>query len=290
MARSGDARRIIRRLVGSAVASGRVPSRLPMLMEQYRVLFESIHLPPLPAPTLLVHTGGKPMAYSSAGSRGSGQSIPGLVTFLPRLVRSEAALRGVGEGTLIWFDEGAQLPGWLIRGRYTAPVTFTNEVIVSITRRLLHEIEAGNAKESYLKSLGNALLAELERELRRPEEYAGPMATRSELRVAHTAIEHMIAHLGEPLPVPEIARHCGVGVTRFSNSFRQATGTSPHRYLRRVRIERACELLRTTALSVREVAEAVGFRGQAHFCTAFVAERDLTPTAYRREARGRKRK
>ena len=285
MAKPGEVRRIIRRVVGRPVATGRVPARLPLVLEQYRGLFESFSVPPLPAPLLFVHTGGKPMAYRAAGERRTSQSLPGLVSFIPARVRSEAALRGVGEGTLVHFDEAARLPSWLLRSRYTAPVTVTNDVIVSITRRLMHELEAGTPSRSYLKSLGNALLAELERELARPDATLEPIASRSGIRVAHTAVRHMLANLGEPLSVAELARICGVGMTSFSNSFRQATGSTPHRYLRKARIERACELLRTTGLSVGEIAGVVGFRGQSHFCTAFVAERGLTPTRYRRAAR-----
>jgi AraC-like DNA-binding protein len=63
------------------------------------------------------------------------------------------------------------------------------------------------------------------------------------------------------------------------------TGTTPHRYVLRARIERAQELLRMTGLSVAEIAAAVGFAGQSHFCTAFSRETGVTPTRYRRHCR-----
>lgn len=284
--RASEVRRIIRRVVGLPVASGRVPARLPMWLERSQVLFDAISVPPLPAPLLLVHTAGKPISYRAPGGPGARQSIPGLVTFVPQHVRTEAALRGVGEGTLLYFETEREIPSWLRRARYTEPVTFPNEVIVSVTRRLMHELESGRADNAYLTTLGNALLAELRRELTRPESAVGPTAaSRSELRIAHTAMQFVQAHLGNRLTVADLASACGLGLTSFSAAFRDATGTTPHRYLRRARIERACELLRTTGLSVREVAEAVGFRGQGHFCTAFTEERGLTPSAYRRAAR-----
>ena len=285
MATSGAARRIIRRIVGNPVARGRVPARPPLALERHQVLFDTMSVPPLPTPVLLVHTGGKPMAYQAADGRQQRQSMPGLVTFLPRRVRSEAVLRGVGEGTVVYFDDAATMPAWLLTSRYAGPVTFANDVIVSITRRLMHELESASGTEAYLKSLANALIAELQRELRHPESVVSPAASRSELRIAHAAMGHISARLGEHLTVAELARACGVGMTSFSSSFREATGITPHRYLRKARIERAGELLRTTGLTVREIAEAVGFRGQGHFCTAFIAERGLTPTAYRRTSR-----
>ena len=158
-------RRIIRRIVGRPVGSGRIPGRLPLVLERHQALFESITVPPLPAPLLLVHTGGKPMAYLTSSRPQSQQSLPGLVTFLPRHVRSEVTLRGVGEGTVVYFDGERSLPAWLLRSRDREPVTFTNDVVVSITRRLMEALESRAPTESYLKSLANALLAELQREL-----------------------------------------------------------------------------------------------------------------------------
>lgn len=275
-------RRIIRRIVGRPVGAGRIPGRLPLILERHQALFESVTVPPLPAPLLLVHTGGKPMAYLTSSRQQSQQSLPGLVTFLPRHVRSEVALRGVGEGTVVYFDDERSLPAWLLRSRDREPVTFTNDVVVAITRRLMAELESRVPTESYLKSLATALLAELQRELARTRAASTLPASRGGLRIAHTAIQHMLANLGAPLSVHDLAQRCGVGVTSFSSRFRQATGVTPHRYLRRARIERSCELLRTTSLTIGEVSESVGFRGQSHFCRAFVTERGLTPSAYRR--------
>lgn len=285
MARAVDVRRVLRRSVGTPVSSGRVPTRLPLVLERYRVLFDRLQLPPLAAPVLLVHTAGKPLDYRAGGERRTRQSLPGLVTFLPAAVHADVALQGVGEGTLVYFDVAGTLPAWLRLGRYTGPVTFTNEVIVAVTRRLMHELETGGAPEAYLKSLGHALLAEWQRELAQPESALDPSATRGELRIAHDAIRHMRLHLAEALSVADLARACGSGVTSFTTNFRSATGVTPHRYLRQARIERAAELLRTTGLSMLEIAEAVGFRGQSHFSAVFSAERGLTPTAYRKAAR-----
>ena len=286
MSRASRTRTIVRRIAGSPISSGRVPARLPLLLERHQALFESIVVPPLPAPVLMVHTGGKPLDYQSAGRQHSRQSLPGLVTFVPGNVRSEIVLRGVGEGTMIYFGDERGLPAWLDRNPRRDLVTFTNDVIVSLTRRLVAEVESGQRAQPYLRTLGNALLAELQRELGQHHVAVRRPATRGALRIAHTAIQHMLRNLGEPLPVRELARVCGVGVTSFSSGFCEATGLTPHRYLRRARIERSCELLRTTSLSIREVAEVVGFRGQGHFCTAFTRERGLTPSGYRRACQG----
>jgi AraC family transcriptional regulator len=285
MRKSLRTRTLIRRIVGRPVASGRVPGRVPLLLERYQALFDSVSVPPLPAPVLLVHTGGKPLAYQAFGRGEAHQSIPGFITFLPRAARAEVSLRGVGEGTVVYLADEQRVPGWFSHVRHREPVTFTNDVVVSLVRRLMRDIETGGASARYRRLLGNALLAELQRELEQSSADFTMPATRSELRVSHTAIEYMRRHLDEHVTVAVLAEQCGLGATRFAGSFRQSTGLTPHRYLRKLRLERACELLRSTALTIGEVAEAVGFRGQSHFCTAFAAERGLTPGAYRRAVR-----
>jgi hypothetical protein len=108
-------RKLIRRIAGNPVGSGRVQGRLPLVLDRHQALFESITMPPLPIPLMLVHTGGKPMDYLSRDRRRLQQSLPGLVTFVPRNVRAEVALRGVGEGTVVYFDDERALPAWLLR-------------------------------------------------------------------------------------------------------------------------------------------------------------------------------
>ena len=278
-------RTLIRRVVGRPVASGRVPGPVPLLLERYQALFDSVSVPPLPAPVLLVHTGGKPLAYLASGRSEARQSIPGFVTFLPRAAAAEVSLRGVGEGTVIYLADEQRVPGWFSHVRHREPITFTNDLVVSLVHQLMRDIEAGGQRARYRRVLGDALLAELQRELEQSSgDFATP-ATRSALRVSHAAIEYMRRHLDEHVTVEVLARQCGLGATRFSSSFRESTGITPHRYLRKVRLERACELLRSTALTIGEVAEAVGFRGQSHFSTAFSADRGLTPSAYRRAVR-----
>jgi AraC family transcriptional regulator len=73
----------------------------------------------------------------------------------------------------------------------------------------------------------------------------------------------------EPIGVDDLAQAAGLSRFHFSRLFRQATGQSPYRYLQRVRIDRARELLDTGGLGVTQVALSVGFRDLARFSRAF---------------------
>ena len=56
----------------------------------------------------------------------------------------------------------------------------------------------------------------------------------------------------------------------------------PARFLRELRIKRACELLAEGTLSMAEVALKAGFDDPKYFCRVFREIMNTTPTAYAR--------
>ncbi|HLS72859.1 MAG TPA: AraC family transcriptional regulator [Actinomycetaceae bacterium] len=84
-----------------------------------------------------------------------------------------------------------------------------------------------------------------------------------------------------PLDVPALARVAFMSPAHFSRTFRATFGESPHRYLQRRRIERACAMLRDTTRTVTEIADAVGFDSLGTFSRTFSAIVGRSPTAYR---------
>jgi AraC family transcriptional regulator len=210
--------------------------------------------------------------------------LPGLVTAVPAGVRAHVLVGGIGAGTLIRFEKDRDVPPWLRQWRPGEPVTFVDNLIVGLAQQLAAaELPAG--VDAYLAALGTALLAQLHHVVSGRSGVTPTHASRSGLLLTHRAVQYLHANLDRPLTVAEVARHVGVGVTHFSQTFKAVTGTTPHRYLRRARLERGSEMLRLTSLSVGEVAAAVGFAGQSHFCTAFSREVGTSPARYRRRLR-----
>jgi AraC-like DNA-binding protein len=89
----------------------------------------------------------------------------------------------------------------------------------------------------------------------------------------------------QPLDVPTLAREAHASRAHFIRSFTKAFGETPHRCLKRRRIERAKELLRNTQLSVTEVSLAVGFRSLGSVSSAFRHLVGESPSAYARRWR-----
>jgi AraC-like DNA-binding protein len=89
--------------------------------------------------------------------------------------------------------------------------------------------------------------------------------------------------LGEHLDLERLAAHAGYSRFHFIRAFQAAYGETPAQYLRRRRIEEACDLLVAANLTVREVAELVGFTSLGGFSTRFKRDVGSTPSDYRRQ-------
>jgi AraC family transcriptional regulator len=69
----------------------------------------------------------------------------------------------------------------------------------------------------------------------------------------------------------------------FCRKFKLAFGESPHAYVVRRRLERACHLMMTSAASLSEIALRVGLSDQAHLCRLFRRAFGQSPASWRRE-------
>lgn len=67
----------------------------------------------------------------------------------------------------------------------------------------------------------------------------------------------------------------------LSHLFKSATGESLSAFITRKRLERADDLLRTTALSVKEISWACGFSYESYFTRKFKERFGVTPMAHR---------
>lgn len=86
-------------------------------------------------------------------------------------------------------------------------------------------------------------------------------------------------------PVPfcytTLARQLHMSESHIRRAFRAAYGTTPHQYLRSLRLQRAATLLRTSACGVKEIAFAVGFPDVPWFTRCFTRAFGIPPAAWR---------
>lgn len=86
------------------------------------------------------------------------------------------------------------------------------------------------------------------------------------------------------LRVDHIARAVGVSRRVLERRFRAELGTSVYDLLQESRLVVAKNLLRSSAMPLKEIAAAGGFRSAQHLSVVFRAKLNTTPTAYREQA------
>ncbi|NGP45543.1 AraC family transcriptional regulator [Bacillaceae bacterium SIJ1] len=82
----------------------------------------------------------------------------------------------------------------------------------------------------------------------------------------------------EELTLSLLASKGCISVSYLVRLFRQNTRMTPMQYIWKYRMERGVELLRTTGLTVKEIADRCGFKSPYHFSRIVKTNKGLTPT------------
>lgn len=85
------------------------------------------------------------------------------------------------------------------------------------------------------------------------------------------------------LNIDIIASQFGMGRTNFYRKVRERMGMSPNDYLRKCRMERAAEIIRTTNLPIADICAQVGIPDAQYFSRVFKTYFGSTPSAYREQ-------
>jgi AraC-like DNA-binding protein len=106
--------------------------------------------------------------------------------------------------------------------------------------------------------------------------------TTSQVHEAVRRAKAAIEASAEGLPtIQQIAEEVGLSRSYFHQVFKECTGLSPYQYHLQVQVGRAQEFLRSSTLSVKQIAKAVKFRSPYQFCRTFKKKTGMTPCQYR---------
>lgn len=89
--------------------------------------------------------------------------------------------------------------------------------------------------------------------------------------------------LEQQVNMQKLAQELPMGYSKFRKEFKRATGQSPHAYHLALRLDKACELLRSTALTVSEISCHTGFESPFYFSKIFRKKNGMSPTDYREQ-------
>lgn len=103
-----------------------------------------------------------------------------------------------------------------------------------------------------------------------------------EIQAIDRVREHMQAQLSRELRLEDLAKVAHLSRTHFVRVFTRATGTTPMRYLSRLRVDQARNLILTTRLPMKQVARAVGLPDEFQLSRVFKRVTGQTPSSHRR--------
>ncbi len=95
------------------------------------------------------------------------------------------------------------------------------------------------------------------------------------------ALSYMQQRLTGRMNITEIADMLGLNPNYFSTIFRQIVGCTPQSHLISLRLQYACSLLLDSNVSIKGIAQTIGYSHAASFSKAFAKQYGITPSQYR---------
>ena len=116
-----------------------------------------------------------------------------------------------------------------------------------------------------------------------------PQQRSSTVRLRTSLFEEAVAivaeEYGRDLALDEIARRVASSRRQLQRAYAEIGHTTFRSHLTGVRMDAAAELLARGSLTVREVAQRVGYRQPAQFAKAFRRHHGVSPSSYRARRR-----
>jgi len=95
------------------------------------------------------------------------------------------------------------------------------------------------------------------------------------------AIDFINQNYNQEISLAQISAIFNFNPYYFSKLFKKYTGVSYKTYLTKLRIQKACELLKNSSKSIKEIAFMVGFSDPNYFIKAFKKFVGVTPSFFR---------
>lgn len=110
---------------------------------------------------------------------------------------------------------------------------------------------------------------------------APTLSNAAALRV-ESAIEWYLAHLSQSPSVKEVANAIHISPSHLRLLFGQVQQSSPRDVFRKVRLQKAQELMNQSTDTLEVIADRCGFVDASHLCREYKKQYDLTPTLWRK--------
>ena len=97
------------------------------------------------------------------------------------------------------------------------------------------------------------------------------------------AIEYLSSHIAENIDINSFAKEFNLSCSRFVHLFSETAGISPHQFLLKLRLDRACYLLKYSTMSIGDIAKSIGYDDSYYFSRIFKKKYLVSPKDYRKQ-------
>lgn len=104
-----------------------------------------------------------------------------------------------------------------------------------------------------------------------------------QIEIVREIHREMTKHMDQRFTIEEMAKKYLINPTTLKALFKEVYGNSIAAHIKEHRMEHAAKLLRTTDMSLAEIAKSVGYENQSKFTVAFKAYFDVLPKEYRKK-------
>ena len=144
-------------------------------------------------------------------------------------------------------------------------------------------------EEDYGREVALNVARDLVLYLRRPGNQSQFSRILSQQEAEHEPIRELqswlLDHLQEPLSVEQLAEQCSMSPRNFSRVFQKEMGVTPGKYLEKLRVETARQLLEESSLSIEQIAGECGLGSADTMRRLFLRHLKSTPSEYKRSFR-----
>jgi AraC-like DNA-binding protein len=95
--------------------------------------------------------------------------------------------------------------------------------------------------------------------------------------------DYLTDNLSKRIKIDELAKKFAINSTTLKTVFKDVYGTSLAAHIKEHRMEKAAQLLVQSQLSVKEIADEVGYESQSKFSAVFKDFYDVSPNDYRKK-------
>lgn len=151
--------------------------------------------------------------------------------------------------------------------------------IISIVKELCEYIQTDNLELIKLRAL-ELFISEInhyEQYKNRKKQYFQKSIVNDINRIE----QYMKKNIQEHMTISQLSDKHNMSSTRLKECFKHVYGTGPYTHLRKLRMEKAAELLQNKNLNILEVANMLGYTNQSKFTSAFKNHYGITPAKYR---------